>query len=223
MFIWFQTEIHVKPRASHKQNYDHGGSPPAELRLGRLSTSRIVTRELPYYPQAELRPGSWHITSHHFSSVHHIISLGTACGDSVFCGSGTASGDSCQFFSFRLLMSLGTASGDSVFCSVTYFCESSGAASGDPFVPFDFIASFLWAPPVATQFSVVRAPPVATLGISCHRIISVGTAWGDLVFFSVIQCVVCSGTISGNSFMSFEFMASFVWAPRVATQFSVLS
>ena len=64
----------------------------------------------------------------------------------------------------------------------TDFCESSGAASGDPFVPFDFIASFfghrlwrhsfllfghrqwppssfqitaslLWAPPVATQFS----------------------------------------------------------------------
>ena len=64
---------------------------------------------------------------------------------------------------FRLLMSLGTACVDSVFCSVTYFCESSGAASGDPFVPFDFIASFLLAPPVATQFSVVRAPPVATL------------------------------------------------------------
>ncbi len=60
-------------------------------------------------------------------------------------------------------MSLGTACVDSVFCSVTYFCESSGAASGDPFVPFDFIASFLWAPPVATQFSVLRAPPVATL------------------------------------------------------------
>jgi len=97
------------------------------------------------------------------SSFHHIISLGTACGDSVFCGLGTASGDSCQFFSFRLLMSLGTACVDSVFCSVTYFCESSGAASGDPFVPFAFIASFLWAPPVATQFSVLRAPPVATL------------------------------------------------------------
>ena len=77
------------------------------------------------------------------SSFHHIISLGTACGDSVFCGLGTASGDSCQFFSFRLLMSLGTASGDSVFCSVTYLCESSGAASGDSFVQFDFIASFL--------------------------------------------------------------------------------
>ena len=84
----------------------------------------------------------------------------------------------------------------------TDFCESSGAASGDPFVPFDFIASFfghrlwrhsfllfghrqwpplsfhitasfLWAPPVATQFSFlsyselyVRAPSVATL--LCH-------------------------------------------------------
>ena len=81
----------------------------------------------------------------------------------------------------------------------TDLCESSGAAGGDPFVPFDFIASlsghrlwqhsfllfghrqwrplafhipasFLWAPPVATQFSslsyselYVRAPSVATL------------------------------------------------------------
>ena len=87
----------------------------------------------------------------------------------------------------------------------TDFCESSGAASGDPFVPFDFIASFLWAPPVATQFSVVWAPPVATLVISYHRNISVGTFCGNSVFLSVIQWVVCLGTVSGNSFMSFEF------------------
>ena len=33
---------------------------------------------------------------------------------------------------------------------------------------FEFIASFLWAPPVATQFSVVRAPTVATLVISFY-------------------------------------------------------
>jgi len=48
-------------------------------------------------------------------------------------------------------------------------------------IPFDFIASFLWAPPVATQFSVVWAPPVASHRfsgrrlwrlsfLSCHRI-----------------------------------------------------
>ena len=85
-------------------------------------------------------------------------------GASVFCCSGPASGDPCQFFSFHHITSLGTACGDSVFCSVTDFCESSGTASGDPFVPFDFIASFLWA------------PPVATLVLSLHRIISVGTA-----------------------------------------------
>ena len=36
-----------------------GRFPPAELRPGRLSTSRITTKEPPYYPQAELRPGSW--------------------------------------------------------------------------------------------------------------------------------------------------------------------
>ena len=122
---------------------------------------------------------------------HRIISLCTACGDSVFCCSGTASSDPCQFFSFHHIISLGTACGDSVFCSVTDFCESSGAASGDPFVPFDFIASFLWAPPVATQFSVVRAPPVATLVITFHRSISVRTACGNSAFCSVIHTAFC--------------------------------
>ena len=153
---------------------------------------------------------------------------------------------------------------------------------------FHFVSSYLWAPPVASQFSVlsqtfvkVRAPPVAILlfhlisshHFSWHRLwqnsfllfghrqwrplsfhhisshhfsghrqwrpfthlhthtfhlisshhIYLGTACGDSVLFSVIQCVVCSGTISGDSFVSFEFIASFVWAPPVATQFSVLS
>ena len=49
MFIGFQTEIQVKPRAS----------PQAELQPGRFPTSRITTREPTYCPQAELRPGSW--------------------------------------------------------------------------------------------------------------------------------------------------------------------
>ena len=51
-YVGFQTEIHFKPRAS----------PQAELRPGRLPTSRITTREAPHkqncdqgaYPQAEL-------------------------------------------------------------------------------------------------------------------------------------------------------------------------
>ena len=70
-YVGFQTEIHFKPRAS----------PQAELRPGRLPTSRttydqeaphkqnynqgayvptsrITTRE-PMYPQAELQPGTW--------------------------------------------------------------------------------------------------------------------------------------------------------------------
>ena len=58
------------PLQTHKQNYDQGGSPQAELRPGRLPTSRTTTREpmCPHhkqnydqgaYPQAELRPGSW--------------------------------------------------------------------------------------------------------------------------------------------------------------------
>ena len=63
----------------------------------------------------------------------------------------------------------------------------SGTASDDPFISFDFIASFLWALPVATQFSLVRAPPVATLVILYHRIISMGTDGGYSVFLSVRQ------------------------------------
>ena len=41
-------------------------------------------------------------------------------------------------------MSLGTACGDSVFCSVTDFCESWGAASGDPLISVEFVVSCLW-------------------------------------------------------------------------------
>ena len=105
----------------------------------------------------------------------------------------------------------------------TDFCESSGAASGDPFVPFDFIASFsghrlwrhsfllfghrqwrplsfhitasfLWAPPVATQFSslsyselYVRAPSVATL--LCHLSSSPHLSGLRSVFCSVIHYI----------------------------------
>ena len=36
----------------------------------------------------------------------------------------------------------------------TYLLRS-GTASGDPIISFDFIASSLWVPPVATQFSVL--------------------------------------------------------------------
>ena len=63
----------------------------------------------------------------------HFISLGAACGDSVFCCSGTASADPCDFISFHRIISLGTACGDSVFCSVVEYLLSSGTASGDPF------------------------------------------------------------------------------------------
>ena len=83
------------------------------------------------------------------------------------------------------------------------------------------VSSFLCAPPVATQFSVVRAPPVATIVISFHRIISLGTACGDSVFCSVTDFCPSSGTASGDPFVPFDFIASFLWALPVATQFSV--
>ena len=120
-------------------------------------------------------------------------------------------------------MSLGTACGDSVFCFVTDFCESSGAASGDPFVPLDFIASFLWAPPVATQFSVlsqtfvkVQAPPVATLLfhlISSHHFSGHRLWRHSFLLFGHRQWRP----------LSFHITASFLWGPSVATEFSCLS
>ena len=57
-YIGFQTEIHLKPRASpqaeshktreapYKQSFDQGGCPQAELRPGSVPTRRITTREL---------------------------------------------------------------------------------------------------------------------------------------------------------------------------------
>ena len=56
--------------------------------------------------------------------------------------SGVASGDPCHF------ISLGAACGDSVFCC-------SGTPVPTLVISYHFIASFLWAPPVATQFSVL--------------------------------------------------------------------
>ena len=41
-----------------------------------------------------------------------------------------------------------------ITCVCTYLLRS-GTASGDPFISFDFVAFFLWAPPLATQFSVL--------------------------------------------------------------------
>ncbi len=70
--------------------------------------------------------------------------------------------------------------GDSVFCTVIeYIFFQFGRRQWRHFyictythIPFDFIALLLWSPPVATQFSVVRAPPVATLVISFYFIAS---------------------------------------------------
>ena len=41
-----QAELHKTREAPHKQNFDQGGSPQAELRPGSLPTSRITTRDL---------------------------------------------------------------------------------------------------------------------------------------------------------------------------------
>ena len=102
------------------------------------------------------------------------------CGDSVFCCSGTASGDPCHFILFHRIISVGTASGnlfshifhsnsshhfylgtpcgDSVFCSVIdlHICSDRAPPVATLLhISVDFIASFLWPPPVATQFSVL--------------------------------------------------------------------
>ena len=45
------------PGPSHKQNYDQGGSPQAELRPGRLPTSIITTREPTHKQNYDQGPG----------------------------------------------------------------------------------------------------------------------------------------------------------------------
>ena len=79
----------------------------------------------------------------------------------------------------------------------------------------------LWAPPVASQFSVVRAPPVATL-VSCVH--SLRHVFGHrlwrltyIVFCSVTDFCPSSGTASGDPFVPFDLITSFLWAPPVAT------
>ena len=83
--------------------------------------------------------------------------------------------------------------------------------------PIHFIAAFLCAPPAATQFSVVRAPPVHSDPcpfFSFDHIISVGTACGDSVFCSVEDfcaslCVFLS--LSGHICASLCFSEA-LWA-----------
>ena len=70
-------------------------------------------------------------------------------------------------------------------------CAPSGFTSGDPVTyihtSFEFIALFLCAPPLATQFSAVQAPTGSDpcQFFSFHHIISMGTPCGDSVFCSV--------------------------------------
>ena len=88
--------------------------------------------------------------------------------------------------------------------------------------PVHFIASFLLAPPVATQFSVVRAPPVATLASSFHFVTSFLWAPPVATQFSVLSQTFVKVRASCDPFVPFDFIASFLWAPPVATQFSVV-
>ena len=86
-----------------------------------------------------------------------------------------------------------------------------------------FVSSFLWAPPVATQFSVlsknihkVRAPPVATL---LFHLISSPHFFGHRLWR-------LSFLLFGHRQwrpLSFHITDSFLWGPPVATQFSSLS
>ena len=67
---------------------------------------------------------------------------------------------------------------------------------------FAFTASFLWAPPVATQFSVVWAPPVATLVISFYTIALWHRQWRHFYMSTYIH-------------LSFDFNATFLFCHRI--------
>ena len=75
---------------------------------------------------------------------------------------------------------------------------------------------------MATQFSVVRAPPVSTLVSSFQFITSFLWAPPVATQFSVLSQTFVKVRASCDPFVPFDFIASFLWAPPVATQFSAV-
>ena len=138
--------------------------------------------------------------------------LGAGCGHSVFCSSGTASGDPCDFISFHRIISLSTACGDSVFCSVVEYLLSSGTASGDPFT---YIHTYILHLISSHRFSGHLLWRLSFL--FCHMY----TTYVHMCVHMYIH--IRLGAASGEAFIAFDFMASFLWAPPVATRFSVPS
>ncbi len=88
-------------------------------------------------------------------------------------------------------------------------------------VSTSFHCIILWAPPVASQFSVVRAPPVATLVRCVHSLRHVfgHRLWRltYIVFCSVTDFCPSSGTASGDPFVPFDLITSFLCVLPVAT------
>ena len=115
---------------------------------------------------------------------HCVISLGTACGDSVFCCSGTASGDPCHFNLYHRTM---------YFCGHRQWqhCYKSTFIH----LSFDFNATFLSGHRLCRRgflfchrMTYICTYTFVRIGhrqwrpfhfILFHRIISVGTASGD--------------------------------------------
>ena len=154
--------------------------------------------------------GALCLTTHHTSknvsvssSFHCSISLCTACGDSVFCCSGTASSDPCQFFLAwgdqgpleAFFAELGQAASQSVSCSEsfpTHFAQAFPKPPQDsPSLP-EAIPSTSEASP-----SLPEAFPQAELRPGVRACVCVWVCACVRVCVCVCVCVLPSVGLSG--------------------------
>ena len=96
-----------------------------------------------------------------------------------------------------------------------------GTASGDPLISDEFSASRLWAPPVATQFSILSQCICTYIHAQIHT-------YKRTYIHAYMYTVICTHTYvhtyihTEMCLFRVHFIASFLWAPPVATQFSVV-
>ena len=122
-----------------RQNYDQGTHPQASSSSSSSSSSPSTSSSSQFPPQAKAGHRQWR--PFHIHTYIHTYA------------------QTSQRFSGHLLWRLSF-----LFCHMyttyvhmcvhMYIHIRLGAASGEAFIAFDFMASFLWAPPVATRFSV---------------------------------------------------------------------
>ena len=94
-----------------------------------------------------------------------------------------------------------------------------GTASGDPLISDEFSASRLWAPPVATQFSILSQCICTYIHAQIH---TYKRTYIHAYMYIYSHMYTHMYIPTEMSLFRVHFIASFLWAPPVATQFSVV-